>query len=207
MDFRIDDFITDIVEASRPKIGNPLMDAHESEIEVYSLDDIKDWWCDNYRNGNKLRSCDAYYEDVNNHLVIEFKNTNHLNMKAYIDEIQEKIADSYMILSATVFHNKRMNRVKNYRMLLVYNDSLKSYPGAQKIASALNEMVPFKGENNRSVSGKEFYQTDEEYRAAILAVKQLFESDFFESVDFIDKKDFYEDYINAGYFKPLVCSQ
>ena len=102
---------------------------------------MKDWFCTEYRDGEKIRSCDAYYQDSYNNLVIEFKNTHHLRLKEYLNEIRVKFIDTHFILAETFWRNKK--------------------------------------------------------------VSQMSSSEFYSSMEFIDKKDFMEDYIEAGYFQNL----
>ena len=184
---------------------NVLLKCSEQNIDVYNIDWVKDWFCQKYRSNSKLRSCDAYYCGNNNKLVMEFKNANHLKLKAYMEEIVEKIVDTHMLLMETFFQTKKVTYIAtNLKLLVVFNDEKNCEAGVQSIKNYLNTVTPKKGDQTRNVNNIKCYTNEEEFREAIQNIKSKFCPDFYAELDFIDKKDFYEVYIKPGnYFANL----
>lgn len=199
------DFISNLYETSKSKKqGSAVLSTQEKNIAVYDLDKVKDWFCDTYRNRERIRSCDAYYQDGNNYLVIEFKNTHHLRMKEFISEITVKLVDTHFLLAETFFGNKKVSKIAfTVNMLLVYNDSLDYGKGVKNISSALNTMTPMRGNTSRKSIEKQVYSNENEYERDVNKIKAMFQSDFYKSVEFVDKKDFMVDYIESSYFSTL----
>lgn len=198
-------FVSNLYETSKSKKqGSAVLSTQEKNIAVYDLDKVKDWFCDTYRNGERIRSCDAYYQDGNNYLVIEFKNTHHLRMKEFISEITVKLVDTHFLLAETFFGNKKVSKIAStVNMLLVYNDSLDYGKGVKNISSALNTMTPMRGNTSRKSIEKQVYSNENEYERDVNKIKAMFQSDFYKSVEFVDKKDFMVDYIESSYFSTL----
>ena len=200
-----DDFISNLYETSKSKEqGSAVLSVREEKIDMYHLDKVKDWFCDTFRNGEKIRSCDAYYQDGNNYLVIEFKNTHHLRMKEFISEITVKFIDTHFLLAETFFWNKKVSKIAStVNMLLVYNDGLDYGKGVKNISSALNTMTPMRGNTSRKSTEKQVYSNESEYQRDVDRIKAMFQSDFYKSVEFVDKKDFMVDYVESSYFSTL----
>ena len=85
--------VSNLFETSKSQKGGALLPVKAGQYEVYDLDALKDEFCKAYRHDEKLKSCDAYYYDVNNYIVVEFKNTHHFNLKEYYDEIEIKMTE------------------------------------------------------------------------------------------------------------------
>ena len=198
-------FVSNLYETSKSKKqGSAVLSTQEKNIAVYDLDKVKDWFCDTYRNGERIRSCDAYYQDGNNYLVIEFKNTHHLRMKEFISEITVKLVDTHFLLAETFFGNKKVSKIAStVNMLLVYNDSLDYGKGVKNISSALNTMTPMRGNTSRKSTEKQIYSNENEYQRDVDKIKSMFQSTFYKSVEFVDKKDFMIDYVESAYFSTL----
>ena len=199
------DFRSNIYETSKSKKqGSAVLSVREEQIEVYDLDQLKDWFCEKYRNDQKLCSCDAYYQDTNNFLVMEFKNTHHLRIKEYISEIIVKIIDTHFLLAETFFSNRKISKISsNVNMLLVYNDNLEYGTGVRRIGAALNSIEPISGDTSRNSKEKDIYNNDDEFQRDVDLIKTKFEGDFYKSIEFVDKKDFMLDYIEPKYFSSL----
>lgn len=199
------DFISNLYETSKStKQGSAVLGKQQENIDVYHLDKIKDWFCDMYRNGEKICSCDAYYQDGNNCLVIEFKNTHHLRMKEFISEITVKFIDTHFLLAETFFGNRKVSKISStVDVRLVYNDGLEYGKGIQNLSSALNNMTPMRGNTSRKSIEKQVYSNENEYERDVNKIKAMFQSDFYKSVEFVDKKDFMVDYIESSYFSTL----
>lgn len=207
MDFQNlkEDFVSNLYETSKStKQENAVLSVREENIHAYDLDKIKDWFCDMYRFGEKIRSCDAYYQDENNYLVIEFKNTHHFRMKEFISEIIVKFTDTHFLLAETFFGNRKVSKIASaVNMLLVYNDSLDYGKGIKDISSALNTMTPMRGNTFRKSTEKQIYSNESEYQYDVDKIKSMFQSVFYRSVEFVDKKDFMIDYVESAYFSTL----
>lgn len=113
MSFTKENFVGNLYQTSIPKEGNKtkesLLNIREENIEVYDFDEVKKWFCEQYRNKKELRSCDAYYEDRNkNFWVIEFKNAHHLKIKSYVNSVVEKAVDTHMLLLETFLREKQI---------------------------------------------------------------------------------------------------
>lgn len=174
--------------------------------DVYNLDKVKDLFCDMYRNTQKLCSCDAYYENVphKNYLLIEFKNTAHARLKGFWGEIEQKAVDSHMILLETFWKNRKVQQVLKYaKLLVVYNDEKNCGEGLKAISNALNSIEPFQGDKKRGTKMPPLFDTEDEFESAKNDFIDKFKGDFFADVDFIDKAEFVEEYIEAGYFEKM----
>ena len=199
------DFISNLYETSKStKQGSAVLSKQQANIDVYHLDKLKEWFCDTYRNGEKICSCDAYYQDGNNYLVIEFKNTHHLRMKEFISEITVKFIDTHFLLAETFFGNKKVSKIAaTVNILLVYNDGLNYEKGIKDISSALNTMTPMRGNMSRKSTERQIYSDEDEYQRDVDKLKAMFQSAFYKTVEFVDKKDFIVDYMDASYFSTL----
>jgi len=197
--------VSNLYETSKSKKGGYLLSADAGKYEVYDLDQIKDEFCRCYRHDEKLKSCDAYYYDQYNQLVIEFKNTNYRNLKEYYNEIEIKIVDTHMILNETFCRNKKgTDLAKKLDMLLVYNDALNYGDGVCRIQNALNTMVPRSGDTTRNGKMKQIYTDDSEFSEAVKETKAKYEGQFYKKIQFIEKKDFERDYLKTEYFGNLT---
>lgn len=198
-------FVDKISETSKSKKeGSAVLSVSEGNIDIYNLDKVKDWFCTEYRDGEKIRSCDAYYQDSYNNLVIEFKNTHHLKLKEYLNEIRVKFIDTHFILAETFWRNKKVSQMSSkVKVIVVYKDGLSYGTGVRNISSVLNTMKPMKGDTARKSKATESYSNESEYESDVNEIREKFVSEFYSSMEFIDKKDFMEDYIEAGYFQNL----
>lgn len=197
--------VSNLYETSKSKKGGSLLSADAGKYEVYDLDQVKDEFCRYYRHDEKLKSCDAYYYDQHNQLVIEFKNTNHRNLKEYYDEIEIKIVDTHMILNETFCRNKKSaDLAKKLNMLLVYNDALNYGKGVCQIQNALNTMAPRRGDAARNVKTAQTYADDSEFLEAVGETKKKYEGQFYREIRFVEKKDFEADYVETEYFGNLT---
>ena len=88
-------------------------------------------------------------------------------------------------------------------MLLVYNDGLDYGTGVKDISSALNTMTPMRGNTSRKSTEKQIYSNENEYQRDVDKIKSMFQSTFYKSVEFVDKKDFMIDYVESAYFSTL----
>ena len=199
------DVVTSLHETSKTTTGTFLLEKRYSQ-EVYNFDIIKDMICAYYRDSNdKLKSCDAYYEDGQNYLAIEFKNTPHLHMKKYFEEISTKAFDTHMLLNETFWKNRK-KLSKKVQFLVVYNDLLYDDKELHALNFALNTVTPFKGSKERNSKPPEYFSSEEEYHSYRETLVSKFKPDFYTDIQFLDKKDFIEDYINTSYFSELAVS-
>ena len=206
MDFRENEFRANLYETSMSGKKNPLLSASEKTIEVYNMDKVKEWFCKEYRQKECLCSCDAYYQSQHNQLVIEFKNTHHLKLKDCWSQIQMKLLDTHMLLAETFYRSKKGSEIaKKLRALLVYNDDPLNYgPGVRKIGGCLNEIKPIKGDDSRKSNPVKLFLDEEEYHEHLDALKCKYKLDFYKDIEFMDKREFYESYIEPGnYFVGL----
>lgn len=205
MEYKRNVIVSNLYETSKSKKGGYLLSADTGKYEVYDLDKIKDEFCRYYRHDEKLKSCDAYYYDRHNQLVIEFKNTNHRKLKEYYSEIEIKIVDTHMILTETFNRNKKSAELsKKLNMLLVYNDTLNYGEGVCRISNALNTMVPKQGNPARATTVSQVYANDLEFAEDVEKTKRKYEGRFYKEIQFIEKRDFEKDYVGTGYFGNLT---
>lgn len=205
MEYKRNEIVSNLYETSKSSKDGHLLSSEADRYEVYDLDQIKDEFCKYYRHDEKLKSCDAYYYDQHNQLVIEFKNTNYHNLKEYYNEIEIKIVDTHMMLTETFYRNKKSTELsKKLDMLLVYNDTLNYEEGVRRINNALNTMRPIKGNTERDVSITKTFSDEQEFMEAVGNTKKKYEGQFYKEIQFIGKKDFVTDYVEAGYFGNLT---
>lgn len=206
MEFKREDFKSNLYETSKSNDGTSLLSRKEKNIEVYDFDKVKDWFCDEYRRKEKMCSCDAYYEDQRaNYRVIEFKNTHRFKLKGFMDEIEQKIIDTHMLLAETFWRNRKTGDMrKKLPLMVVYNDALNYEKGISSLSKGFNNVKPKKGNQERKSKEKELYLNETEYSEAIKQVKDKYRKHFFSEVEFVDKKDFCKDYVESGYFQELV---
>lgn len=196
--------VSNLFETSKSQKGGSLLLAKTGQYEVYDLDALKDEFCKAYRHGEKLKSCDAYYYDVNNFIVVEFKNTHHFNLKEYYEEIEIKMTDTYMILRETLCSKKKKTELgKKLRLLMVYNDALDYGEGIRRISSALNTMTPKRGNPARDSKPIKTFQDDAEFGLAMRETRKKYEGQFYQEVLFLEKKEFEETYIGGKCFGNL----
>lgn len=206
MEFKREDFKSNLYETSKSKHGKPLLSVREETIAVYDFDKVKDWFCDEYRRKEKMCSCDAYYQDQrSNCRVIEFKNTHHFKLKGFLNEIEQKISDTHMLLAETFWKNRKTADMgKKLPLMVVYNDELHYGEGICGLSKGFNNVKPKKGNQERKSKEKELYLNEQEYSEAIKQVKDKYQKQFFSEVEFVDKKDFCRDYVESRYFQELV---
>lgn len=196
--------VSNLYETSKSNENVALLSNAAKEYEVYDLDQMKDIFCKEYRHSEKIKSCDAYFYNQYNHLVVEFKNAHHLRLKEYYDEIEIKIIDTHMLLGETFLKNKKGTEAgKKVRLLVVYNDAMNYGTGVRKISDALNAMKPMTGDKTRNSKLPPIFHDDNEFRMVVDATKQRYEAEFFKEIFFIDKETFEEEYIKADYFQKL----
>ncbi|MDE7324465.1 MAG: hypothetical protein K2N73_17465 [Lachnospiraceae bacterium] len=197
--------VSNLFETSKSQKGGALLSAKAEKYEVYDLDALKDEFCKKYRHDEKLKSCDAYYYDQNNQIVVEFKNTHHFNLKEYYNEIEIKMTDTHMILRETLCSNKKRAELgKKLRLLMVYNDTLNCGEGIRQISSALNTMTPKRGNPARNVRLAQIFHDDAEFEQAVQETKKKYEEQFYREILFLEKKEFEETYIAGGCFDTLA---
>lgn len=196
-----------LYEVSASNDGVPLLDIDTKDIDVYHFDHVKDWFCSTYRNNNsKLRSCDAYYQDGRDYLVVEFKRTHHFKMKSYMSELSEKLVDSHMILAETFLNKKAVEKIAEIlKVVIVYHDSLNYEKGITSFAHNLNTVSPKRGKQTRNNSSKnDIFENEEEFQVAVYEIQEKYQGKFYLDVMFMDKSDFYEFYIKSKYFQQLT---
>ena len=198
--------VSSLYETSRPKKGNPLLFNKAENYEVYDFDNIKKIFCEKYRYGKDIKSCDAYfYSEKKDYLIIEFKNTHHLKLKDYYDEIEIKLIDTHMLLNETFWKNKKGNDIsKNVKSIVVYNDKMNYGSGVKNIANALNNMIPKSGDVVRNSNNPNLFENDNEFQNAVNNTKVKYEKEFYKEIEFMDKKEFEENYVDTGYFNGLI---
>lgn len=173
MEFTKESFVSDLYEVSKSIMdGKAVMSPREQDKAVYHLDRIKDWFSDGYRNHVKMRSCDGFYQDDRNKLVLEFKNTNHLKLKGFMGEIEQKMTDTHMLLLETFYRKGKVEKVAaDVSLLVVYNDELSMGEGLRKIGAAVNGMKPMQGDGDRKSKTPALY-TEDEYKRETDRVKK-----------------------------------
>lgn len=201
MEFTKESFVSDLYEVSRSnKDGKAVMSPREQDKAVYNLDRLKDWFSDSYRNHAKMKSCDGFYQSNRDELVLEFKNTNHLKLKKIMGELEQKMADTHMLLLETFYRKGKVEKVAaDVSLLVVYNDELSMGEGLRSIGAAVNNMKPMQGEKPRKSKPPVLY-TEEEYERETERVIEKYQGAFYKDVSFMDKKDFCEMYVERGYF-------
>lgn len=191
MKYRREQIVSNIYETSKSKKAAVMFTAGAKQYAVYDLDKVKDEFCQEYRHGDKIKSCDAYYYDNHNQLVIEYKNTHHYNLKAYYDEIEIKIADTHMLLKETFCKAKKHRELcKNLCLIVVYNDALNYGQGICRIQNALNTIKPIKGDKSRAAKQVERFVDEEEYQRAVDGTKSKYEDCFYKEIQFMEKAEF-----------------
>lgn len=206
MEYERQFIVSNLYETSKSKKSEhtALLPASTKEFEVYDLDQLKDIFCKNYRHSEKIKSCDAYYYDQHDYLVIEFKNANHLKLKEYYDEIEIKIIDTHMLLSETFWKNRKGKDIgKKVCLLVIYNDAMNYGTGVMNIGLKLNTMEPIAGDKARNSKMPSIFCNDFEFQNAVEKTKNRYEVEFFKEISFIDKQVFEKEYIEAEYFHAL----
>lgn len=205
MKYERDIIVSDLYETSKSGKGGALLSSSAKDCQVYDLDALKDEFCKAYRHDEKLKSCDAYYYDQYNWVVVEFKNTHHYILKEYYHEIEIKAIDTFMILHETLCRSKKSTELgKKLSLMIVYNDALSCGRGVCQINNALGTMTPKSGDTARAAKPKEIFQDDTQFNKAVQGTKNKFEGCFYKEIVFIDKKKFEEGYIKIGYFGNLT---
>lgn len=205
MKYRREQIVSNIYETSKSQKAAAMFPASAKQYAVYDLDKVKDEFCLEYRHGEKIKSCDAYYYDNHNQMVIEYKNTHHYNLKAYYDEIEIKILDTHMLLKETFCKTKKHEQLcKNLCLIVVYNDALNYGEGICGIQHALNTIKPIKGNTSRAAKQTERFVDDAEYWQAVDGTKSKYEGCFYKEIQFMEKTDFWFQYLDSGYFKNLA---
>ena len=195
--------VSHLHETSRSEKEGALLSPSEGSAEVYDLDKVKDLFCSSYRHNKKLKSCDAYYCDQYNQLVMEFKNTHHRKLQSFFDEIEIKIIDTHMLLAETFNRHKKSTEMsKELNLLVVYNDILTCNQGLGTIDNALNKMKPKRGSTVRNVTPPKLFADDTEFLEAVGETKNKYEGRFYKEIEFIEKKEFIRRY-GQGYFGRL----
>lgn len=195
---------SNLYEVSKSEKSGALLSPRTQKHKVYNLDKLKEEFCRNYRHSRNLSSCDAYYCDRHEHLVIEFKNTGYQGLKHYYDEIEIKIVDTHMLLAETFYRNKKnADLSRDLKFLLVYKNGLNYDKGVRGIDKALTGMNPKKGDAARNAKQKELFEHEAEFQAAVEETKNKYEGEFYKEIRFIEKEDFEKEYIEAEYFKNL----
>lgn len=201
MAFTKESFVSNLYKVSKSKKDNKaVMSSREQDKAVYDLDEVKDWFSNNYRNRVKMRSCDGFYQNERDELVLEFKNTNHLKFKEFMGEIEQKMTDTHMLLLETFYREGKVGKVAaDVSLLVVYNDELSMGAGLNKISTAVNCMKPIQGSKSRKSKLPALY-TEQEYEQETKKVIEKYRGTFYRDVNFMDKKDFCEMYVERGYF-------
>lgn len=205
MKYKRNMIVSNLYETSKSSKGGSLLSASEDRYAVYALDKLKDEFCQNYRHGEKLKSCDAYYYDQNDYVVVEFKNTSYQKLKEYYNDIEIKMIDTHMLLAETFYrHKKNTELSKKVSLLVVYNDALSYGKGISQIGNALNTMKPKRGDTARKITVPKCFADETEFLEAVKETKDKYEGSFYKEVQFVEKKDFKSDYVDAGYFGDLA---
>lgn len=205
MKYKGTEIISNLYAASKSKRGGYLLEKSTEPQSVYDLDLIKDRYCEYYRHSEKIKSCDAYYYDINkNHLIMEFKNTHHLKLKSFYNEIEIKLLDTHMLCRENFWKSKKLNYIlEHVNVAVVYNDALNNGIGVNAIANALSGMKPLQGDKKRNTQVIEQFMDESEFQEKIKFTKSKFEKEFYHEIEFIDKKEFEAKYIDTGYFSEL----
>lgn len=208
MKYKRNEIVSDLHKTSKSsKTSVGLLEPKFQTVEVYDFDKVKNLFCDMYRDKQKLRSCDAYYENTQrkDYLAIEFKNTSHFRLKAFFGEIEEKVVDSHMLLLETFWRKKKVKQVaENVKFLVVYNDALNYGKGVKDICKGFNQVEPIQGDKRRKTQMPPVFEDEEEFEEAKNNFSGKFAREFFAETGFIDKTEFVEDYINADYFDKMT---
>lgn len=103
-----EDYRSNLYDTSKSgKEETYLLDRKYDHINAYNLDEVAKDYSKDYRKGQTLSSCDAFYENkYHDCFVIEFKNTNHLAFRQFMDGLYRKLADSHMLLLEAFYRNK-----------------------------------------------------------------------------------------------------
>lgn len=205
MKYKGTEIISDLYSTSMSKRGGHLLEKNAETKIVYDLDLVKDKYCEYYRHSEKIKSCDAYYYDTNkNHLIMEFKNTHHLKFKSFYDELEIKLLDTHMLCRENFWRSKKLNYIlEHVNVAIVYNDALNNGVGVNTIANALCKMKPIQGDIKRNTQVVEQFTDESEFQKKVKNTKDKFEKEFYHEIEFIDKKEFEERYIETGYFSEL----
>ena len=210
MEYTKDKVVSDLYKTSKSSAGVYLMEPKHKAIEVYDFDELKKLFCSEYRNEQKLCSCDAYYENPQkkNYLAIEFKNAGYQALKEYFGELYAKAVDSHMLLLETFWRRRKVKDVsKHVKFLVVYRDGLNYDKGVVELNQALCSVKPKRGNTTRAVDTHKLFGNSVEFEKAKKLFKEKFTEDFFQEIEFLEKKDFEEYYVNAEYFEPLQPNQ
>lgn len=201
MEFTKESFVSNLYEVSKSqKDGRSVMSSREQDKAVYHLDRVKDWFSDHYRNRAKMKSCDGFYQSNRDELVLEFKNTHHLKFKEFMGELEQKMADTHMLLLETFYRGEKVGKVAtDVSLLVVYNDELSMGKGLCEIGDAMNRIKPLRGNQTRTSKPPALY-TEDEFRQEADRVGKKYQDGFYKDVSFMDKKDFCEMYVEQGYF-------
>ena len=136
---------------------------------------------------------------------MEFKNTHHRNLKEYYHEIEIKIVDTHMLLKETFCRTKKHSELcKNLHLVVVYNDALNYGKGVCNIQNALNTMKPKIGNGSRAGKKTERFADEKEYMQAVNGTKHKYEGSFYKEIQFMDKVQFQEFYLDSDYFGNLA---
>ena len=86
----------------------------------------------------------------------------------------------------------------------MYNDKdINHSNGVLGINNTLNTMKPKKSGKNRTTEN-EVMAEEGEYQELIDAFKTKYKGSFYKDIMFMDRKEFYEWYVDAGYFTSLA---
>lgn len=204
MKYERKNIVSNLYETSKASTGQAMLGTGAAQYDVYHLDAMKEQFCRFYRHSENIKSCDAYYYDTKNHLIVEFKNTHHMRLKEYYDEIEIKLLDTHMLCRETFWRSRKLNAIIGIvNVIVVYNDALNYGSGVRNIAGALNQIRPLQGDIKRYTKEPEQFLDEDEFLEKVKCTKEKYEKDFYNEIEFIDKKDFEERYIKTGYFSGL----
>lgn len=200
-----EEIISNLYETSKSASGTALLTSDAEKFSVYNLDAVKEIFCKEYRYGEKIKSCDAYYCDNYNYVVVEFKNTHHMKLKCFYNEIEMKLTDTHMLLCESFWKNKKGTEIgKKVKVLVVYNDTMNYEKGVLNIGKALNKMAPKQGNTQRNSKMPEIFENETEFNHTITETSKKYQKEFYKEIEFLEKKQFEHSYINTGYFGQLV---
>lgn len=204
MKYKREEIVSNLYETSKSSTGKAMLSVSADKYEVYHLDLIKEKFCKYYRHSDKIKSCDAYYYDSHNHIIMEFKNAHHMKLKDYYDEIEIKLLDTHMLCRENFWKNKKLNAIlNNVKVVVVYNDTLNNGEGVNRIADSLNKMRPLQGDSCRHTKALSQFSSEEEFQDKVNNTKEKYEKEFYQEIEFIDKKEFEKRYVDTGYFLEL----
>lgn len=204
MEYKREEIVSDLCQTSKSSTGKSMLSQSAERHAVYNLDTIKELFCKEYRHSEMIKSCDAFYYDTCNHVIMEFKNTHHMNLKEYYDEIEIKFLDTHMLLGETFYKRKKQKDICNKaKVIVVYNDALNNGKGINQLVSNISEVKPCQGDKSRNSKQIKKFKTDEEFQKAVNDTKTKYEKVFYREIEFIDKKDFETYYIETNYFDAL----